>query len=97
MGSAPSTHREGYEEANSNLDYLSVQALPAMGNLVMNFTDSEGTLAYALCSTVRYDMDYKNTAYTFSQPLLYEEACDPYNYTLEEVFATVDLKGYGGY
>ena len=41
-----------------------------MGNLGTNFTDSEGNLVYALCSTNRYDMDYKNTDCTFSQTLL---------------------------
>lgn len=56
---------EGYEEGNMNLGYISVQVLPPIGSLVMNFTDSSGTLVYSLCSNVFYDAESKDTPYTF--------------------------------
>ena len=75
---------EGYEEANPNLNYLSAQALAPSGSLIMNFTDANGTFAYALCADVRYDEAYIDT------PLLFEKACGPGNYS--ESFAEVNLE-----
>jgi len=86
---------EGYEEANPNLGYLSVQALPPMGNLVMNFTDPGGTFVYSLCSKVFYDAENKDTPYTFRDTYLYKKACDPSTPVYEGTFAAVNLQRYG--
>lgn len=66
-----------------------------MGYMVINFTDPEGALTYALCAGVMYDAEHKDTPYKFLNVQLYTEACGPATPTYEGPFAAVNLQKYG--
>lgn len=66
---------EGYEEGDPHLTYteLAPQVYIPLVGLVANFVDAEGTVAYALCAYVRYDVE----PYRLEAAALYEEPCGP--------------------
>lgn len=82
---------EGYEATDSEVGFLSPQAVPPpMGELVATLKDADGTSVYVLCSEVTYRSGERHTEpHTYA---LYRAEAAPNRCAAEDAFATVQLE-----
>ncbi len=84
----------GREDAGFNLGYLSPQALPPLGELVLYFKDESGTVTYSLCADINYETE-EIRSYAFpSEAFLYEGDCAAVRYEIyeeDDFYARVQL------